>query len=92
MDSDTQRLDIWLYRTRLLKTRALASRTIRTGRIRLTRNGKSERVIKPHKKIRSGDIITFMRARDLVNIEVLSNPHRRGPAPEARSHYQPCES
>ena len=85
---DTQRLDIWLFRTRFLKTRALAARLIRTGRVRITRHGESVRVLKPHAKVRSGDIITFMRERSLINIEVLSNPHRRGPAPEAQSHYQ----
>ena len=88
VDMDTQRLDIWLFRTRLLKTRGLAARMIRTGRVRMTRNGKCERVLKPHTKVRPTDIITFMRERSLINIEVLSNPHRRGPAPEARSHYQ----
>lgn len=91
IDIETQRLDIWLFRTRLLKTRALAARMIRTGRVRMTRNGKSERILKPHAKVRSGDIITFMREKNLVYIEVLSNPHRRGPSPEARSHYQSCE-
>lgn len=91
-EDNTQRLDVWLFRTRLLKTRALATQTIKKGRVRMTRNGKSERVIKPHTKVRTGDIITFMRARDLVHIQVLSNPNRRGPAPEAQSHYQACDS
>ena len=85
---DTQRLDIWLFRTRLIKTRALAARLIRTGRVRITRNGTCERVLKPHKKVRPTDVITFMRERSLINIEVLSHPDRRGPAPEARTHYQ----
>ena len=91
-EDNTQRLDVWLFRTRLLKTRALATQTIKKGRVRMTRNGKSERILKPHTKVRSGDVITFMRARNLVHIKVLSNPDRRGPAPEAQSHYQPCES
>jgi len=86
---DTQRLDIWLFRTRLLKTRALAARIIRTGRVRMTRHHKCERILKPHTKVRAGDIITFMRERELIHVEVLSNPHRRGPAPEASLHYQP---
>ena len=85
---DAQRLDIWLFRTRLLKTRALASQTIRKGRIRMTRGGISERVSKPHKKIRAGDVLTFMRNRHLINIVVISAPHRRGPAPEAQLHYK----
>jgi len=79
-DEETQRLDIWLFRTRLFKTRALSARIIRMGRVRMTRYGKCERILKPHTKVRSGDIITFMREKTLVNIEVLSNPHRRGPS------------
>lgn len=89
---ETQRLDIWLFRTRLLKTRALASQTIQKGRVRVMRGGVSERVSKPHKKIRAGDVLTFMRNRHLINIEVLSTPHRRGPASEAHMCYQTFET
>ena len=78
-----------LFRTRLLKTRALAARTIRTGRVRMTRQGDDcKRILKPHAKVRAGDVITFMRERELINIEVLSHPKRRGPASAARLHYQ----
>jgi ribosome-associated heat shock protein Hsp15 len=86
---NTQRLDVWLFRTRLLKTRALAARIIRTGRVRITHNGKCERILKPHTKVRAGDVITFMRERELIHVEVLGNPLRRGPASEAALHYQP---
>ena len=88
---ETQRLDIWLFRTRIFKTRALASQIIRKGRIRITRGDISERVSKPHKKIKAGDKLTFMRNRHLINIEVISAPHRRGPASEAQLHYQAFE-
>ncbi len=89
---ETQRLDIWLFRTRLLKTRALATRTIRKGRVRLTRQGESKRILKPHAKVRAGDIITFMRERELINIEVISHPLRRGPASTAQLHYERCQA
>jgi len=36
-DEETQRLDIWLFRTRLFKTRALSARIIRMGRVRIPR-------------------------------------------------------
>ncbi|MEP6343192.1 MAG: RNA-binding S4 domain-containing protein [Maricaulaceae bacterium] len=81
-------MDIWLFRARIFKTRTLASQTIRKGRVRITRGTISERVSKPHKKIRSGDILTLMRNRQLINIVVLSAPNRRGPASEAQTHYK----
>jgi len=85
---DALRLDIWLFRTRFTKTRALAARIIRTGRVRITRRGESKRILKPHAKVRAGDIITFMRGRELINIEVISHPPRRGPAISAQLHYE----
>ena len=87
---DEQRLDIFLFRSRLIKTRAQAAKIIRMGRVRLERFGQSERVRKAHTKIKKGDIITFMRGSDLIHIEIDTLPHRRGPASEARSHYRDC--
>lgn len=89
---DTLRLDIWLFRTRFLKTRVLAARIIRNGRVRITRQGECNRILKPHAKVRAGDVLTFMREKELINIEVLSHPLRRGPAAKARLHYEPHQT
>lgn len=89
-DSDNQsacRLDIWLFRTRLLKTRSLAARLITKGRIRVKRNGRLDRVQKPHTLIRPGDQITFMRGQELISVEMVEPGIRRGPASEAQSLY-----
>ncbi|RKQ68818.1 heat shock protein Hsp15 [Litorimonas taeanensis] len=86
-ESDACRLDIWLYRTRLLKTRALAGHLISKGKIRLRRNGQMERIKKPHALIRPGDQVTFMRGTELINAEMIASGTRRGPASEAQTLY-----
>ena len=85
--SAVQRLDIWLFRTRLFKNRSLASKTIAAGKVRLTRAGQTTRISKPHYQLRAGDGLSFMRGETMFNITVTAMPERRGPAPEARTHY-----
>jgi len=82
------RLDVWLFRTRLFKTRSLATKMILKGKIRVTRHGKTERIMKPHLYLKPGEQVTFMRGNKLMQIEMLSAGTRRGPAPEAQSLYR----
>jgi len=81
------RLDVWLYRTRLLKTRSGATKLIQKGKIRITRNGRTERTKKPHTLIRPGDGVTFMRGSALIDVVMIGAGTRRGPAPEAQQLY-----
>ena len=85
------RLDIWLFRTRLLKTRALAARMITKGKIRIRRQGQMERIKKPHALIRPGDHVTFMRGTELISVEMVGAGTRRGPAKEAQTLYSRTE-
>ncbi len=87
-DSDACRLDIWLVRTRLLKTRGLAAKLISKGKIRVRRNGQMDRVKKPHALVRPGDHVTFMRGTELISVEMVAAGTRRGPAPEAQKLYR----
>lgn len=87
-DDDALRLDVWLCRARFFKTRRLAGQNVERGKIRLTRNGQTERITKPAYKVRAGDQIMFMRGDTILHFEVLSSPARRGPAPEAQTHYR----
>ena len=87
-DIDSCRLDVWLFRTRLFKTRSLATKMILGGKIRITRNGRTERVRKPGMFLKPGEQVTFMRGSKLVQIEMISAGTRRGPAPEAQSLYR----
>ena len=78
-----QRLDKWLWHARFYKTRSLAAREISASHVRL--NG--QKVSKPATPVGSGDVLTFARGTRVFVIEILSLPERRGPAPEAQTHY-----
>jgi len=82
------RLDVWLFRTRLVKTRSLATKMILGGKVRITRNGKTERTRKPGLHLKAGEHITFMRGSQLIHVEMIAAGTRRGPAPEAQSLYR----
>ncbi|MEM9600598.1 MAG: S4 domain-containing protein [Pseudomonadota bacterium] len=80
-------MDTWLFRTRLCKTRREAQAIITKKKLRLTRNGETSRITKPHFQIRPGDQVSFMRHRQLIHVEMRETGTRRGPATEARSLY-----
>jgi ribosome-associated heat shock protein Hsp15 len=77
------RIDKLLWHLRLTKSRSLAQSLIATGHLRL--NG--QRVEKPSMEVKAGDAITLPRGEGALAIRILSIPQRRGPAPEAQSHY-----
>jgi ribosome-associated heat shock protein Hsp15 len=81
-DSDSSRLDKWLWFARFYKTRSLATAAIAGGKVHLN----AERV-KPAHAVRPGDRITLSLDGVVAEFEVLAIPPRRGPATEARSHY-----
>lgn len=84
MTGPRQRLDQWLFRARLFKSRTLAAEIIRAGKIRL--DGRA--VKKPSTAICPGQVLTFPKA-DLVRVvKILGLPERRGPAAEAAALYE----
>lgn len=82
--SGTQRVDKWLWFTRALKTRSLASRLVLSGKVRV--NG--ERIAKPSRTIGAGDVLTFTFNDRVRVLKVLSPGSRRGPYEEARQLYE----
>jgi ribosome-associated heat shock protein Hsp15 len=80
--TDNHRLDKWLWYARFFKTRSLASAAIGGGRVHL--NG--ERV-KPAHRLRIGDRVSVSLQGVVAEFDVCALPTRRGPAPEAQSHY-----
>ena len=64
---------------------------IASGKIRLTRNGETNRTKKPHTLIRPGDGVSFMRGAELLSVTMTAPGTRRGPAPEAQSLYERLE-
>ena len=82
------RLDIWLYRIRIFKTRSLATKMILAGKIRISRNGRIVRTRKPGLTLKPGEHVIFMRGSRLMDIEMVDAGTRRGPAAEAQSLYR----
>jgi len=58
------------------------------GKIRITRNGRTERTRKPGLCLKPGEHVTFMRGAQLIHVEMIEPGTRRGPAPEAQSLYR----
>lgn len=88
MSEARQRIDVWLFRARLCKTRADASRLISEGGVRLMHNGQPRRLEKPSVEVEPGDVLVMPVANGLRTIEVKALGHRRGPATEARALYR----
>ena len=83
-----QRIDRWLWFTRLFKSRSLASKAVEDGAVRITRAGQTTRIDKPSYALKAGDVVT-LKIRGMVRVlEVVSGGVRRGPASEAQTLYK----
>jgi len=91
-DGEACRIDVWLWRARFFKTRALAARFVEAGRVRLSRGGAETRIDKPGRPVRAGDGLVFALGGRLTAIRIEGLGERRGPAPEARGLYAPLEN
>ena len=80
---EVMRLDKWLWVARLFKTRSLANKALKTGRIR--QNGKTP---KPSANVRPGDEILLNTGTVKKTIVIHALSAHRGPAPVATTLYQ----
>jgi ribosome-associated heat shock protein Hsp15 len=80
-------VDVWLWRARFFKTRAMAARFVDEGRVRLMRPAGETRLDKPSRTVRPGDGLVFAVGGRVVSVRVEDCGERRGPAPEARGLY-----
>lgn len=87
MSEERQRIDVWLFRARLAKTRAAAARLVTEGGVRLTREGASRQLDKASVEVAAGDALTFRTGKLLRTLRVVALGARRGPAAEARALY-----
>ena len=78
------RLDCFLFFIRLAKSRTLAQALIDEGHVRI--DGK--RVAKRAEEIRVGSVVALPLHGRVRILRVTSLPARRGPAAEARTHYE----
>jgi ribosome-associated heat shock protein Hsp15 len=85
-ESESLRLDKWLWAARFFKTRRIATDAISGGKVHL--NGSR---IKPSRSVKVGDRLEIQRGDTLFEVTVAGiNPQRR-PASEAQQLYRESE-
>jgi ribosome-associated heat shock protein Hsp15 len=89
--ADTCRIDVWLWRARMFKTRSLAAKFVDDGRVRLHRAGAETRLDKSSRTVRPGDGLVFAIGGRVMALRVVGLGERRGPASEARALYEALE-
>ena len=82
--SERQRVDKWLWFSRIVKTRTLASELVSTGKLRVNKL----KVSKLSQTVKAGDVLTFTHYGRLRVIKIVAIGARRGPAPEAQALYE----
>ncbi len=82
--NEQTRLDKWLFCARFARTRATAQETVAAGKVRL--NG--QRVEKPGRTVKPGDVLTLGRGAQLVVVRIMALAERRGSASEAQTLYE----
>ena len=87
MSEVRQRIDVWLFRARLARTRSAAARLVSEGGVRLLREGASRQIDRASVEIAPGDALTFRNGKALRTVRVRQLGSRRGPASEARTLY-----
>jgi ribosome-associated heat shock protein Hsp15 len=81
------RIDTWLWCARFFKSRSQATTAVAGGLVHV--NG--ERV-KPSRAVHVDDRVEITRDEQRFEVVIRSLPVRRGPAPEARTHYVETEA
>lgn len=81
------RLDKWLWHARFFKTRALSTKLVSSGKVRVN----ARRVSKPATSVGPGDVLTFPQAGLIRVVRVIAIGDRRGPAQEAQQLYENVE-
>jgi len=84
MGEERIRLDKWLWCARFYRSRALAQAACGSGRLRLNGN----RVEKPGREVRPGDVLTIPRPGEILAVRVLAAAERRGSAKQAQALYE----
>ena len=92
MSDEACRLDVWLHRARLMRTRALAAAFVEAGRVRVTRAGVQQRVDRPGRTVRVGDELLFAIGGRVTAVRIAGLGVRRGPPEEARALYAALSS
>ncbi len=85
MQTESLRIDKWLWHARFYKTRSLAQQAACSGVLRLN----NARVEKASVAVKPGDVLTVPRGhREIAIVRVQALGICRGPAPEAQGLYE----
>ncbi len=84
MAEGRQRIDKWLFYTRVVKSRSLAAKLAQAGRVRINR----DKATQAADQVKPGDVLTITLDRRILVYKVLDAGTRRGPAEEAQRLYQ----
>lgn len=81
------RIDKWLWAARFYKTRQLAVKALKNGRVKL-----NNQTAKPASNIKLGDTVLIKKGlfEQIVIVEKISE--QRGPAPQAQALYQETQA
>lgn len=82
------RVDVWLWRARVFKTRSQAAQFVDAGRLRRTRSGVEQRLDKASRSVRPDDVLVFALGGKVWTMRVVALGVRRGPPGEARALYR----
>ena len=83
-DAETgQRLDKWLWVTRLYRTRSLATEAVRGGKVRV-----NDQPAKPARLLRPGDAVSLLRGGEPMTVVVRDSAGQRVSAKEVASLYE----
>lgn len=86
--ADRCRADVWLWRARFFKSRALAAAVLNAGGVRLSRAGGARRA-EAGTPLKVADELVFATTNGaVVCVRITSIGMRRGPASEARALYE----
>jgi ribosome-associated heat shock protein Hsp15 len=84
---DRQRIDRWLWHSRVVRTREAAAALADAGYVRI--NG--TRIATPGSMVRSGDVITIALDRRVRVLKVTGFVERRGPGGSGAVLYETLE-
>ncbi|MBX8826354.1 RNA-binding S4 domain-containing protein [Ochrobactrum sp. SFR4] len=79
-----QRIDKWLFFTRVVKSRSLAAKLAAGGRVRVNR----DKIDQASYGIKIGDVVTVTLDRRILIYKVRELGERRGSFPEAQLLYE----